>query len=66
MQSYVRVSGIVFALITLLHLVRSLAGFPVRAGGLEIPSWPSWLAILLFGSLCVWAFRLLRGAQGST
>jgi len=29
---------------------------PVQVGGVDIPVWISWLAIVLTGGMCAWAF----------
>jgi hypothetical protein len=63
MRTYLQVSGLIFGLITVLHLGRLLIDLPVQAGGTLIPSWPSWVAVLGFGTLAVWALRLLRGTR---
>jgi len=37
--------------------VRALNQWPVHVGTLEIPVWASWIAMVVAGSLCAWAFR---------
>ncbi len=37
--------------------VRAFAQLPVHVGSFEIPFWASWVAAVVTGSLCVWAFR---------
>ncbi|BCL76647.1 hypothetical protein JHS3_23830 [Jeongeupia sp. HS-3] len=54
---YVVVSGALFGAIAVIQAVRALNQWPVHIGSLEIPVWASWLAALVAGSLCVWAFR---------
>lgn len=58
MQSkYAVVSGVLFGVIAVLQAVRALNQWPVHVGGFAVPVWASWLAALVAGSLCIWAFR---------
>ena len=36
---------------------------PVQVGAQSVPVWASWLAVLVAGSLGVWAFRTARQAR---
>ena len=56
-NKYLVVSGAIFGVVAVLHAVRALNQWPVHVGTLEIPVWASWLAMVVAGSLCVWAFR---------
>jgi hypothetical protein len=40
-----------------LQAVRALNQWPVHVGTFEVPVWASWVAMVVTGSLCVWAFR---------
>ncbi len=53
---YVVVSGLVFGFIALAQLVRAVNQMPAQVGSVEIPIWVSWLAVILAGSMCAWAF----------
>lgn len=59
-KNYLIVSGIIFGLITLGQLVRLTFQIPVQVGPMNIPIWPSFIAVSLALALCIWAFRLLR------
>jgi hypothetical protein len=37
-----------------------VAELPVRVGSTDIPVFASWIAALVAGALCVWAFRSRR------
>ena len=50
--------GIVFTLIAALHLVRSIAGWPMRLNQWDIPVGASVVAFLLASTLAYVAFRL--------
>ena len=56
-NKYAVVSGAVFGLVALGQVVRAFEEVPVHLGSFEIPVWASWVAAVVAGSLCVWAFR---------
>jgi hypothetical protein len=56
-SSYRTVSGFVFGLIALLQGIRAVVQVPVQIGTTAIPVWVSWVAVVVAGALCVWAFR---------
>ena len=57
LSKYVVVSGVLFGVIAVLQAVRALYQWPVHVGGVDIPVWVSWVAMVVTGSLCVWAFQ---------
>ena len=63
MRAYIQISGVVFGAIALLHIVRLLLDWPAQIGGLTVPLWISWIAILAAGAFCGWAFRLVGQAR---
>jgi hypothetical protein len=56
-SGYRSVSGAVFGLIALLQGIRAVMQVPVQVGTTTIPVWVSWVAVMVAGALCVWAFR---------
>ena len=61
MQSrYAVVSGTVFGVVAVIQAIRALNQWPVRVGPFAVPVWFSWLALVVAGCLCVWAFRSPR------
>jgi hypothetical protein len=56
-KNYIVVSGLVFGVITLAQVLRAVMQLPVHVGGFEIPVWASWVAAVVAGGLCAWAFR---------
>ena len=54
---YQTVSGLVFGLIALGQGIRAVRQLPVQIGSKAIPVWVSWIALVVAGGLCVWAFR---------
>lgn len=59
-KKYIIVVGFLLAVIAVLHLVRLVYVWPVAIGGLEIPMWASWLAVLVAGALALYGFNLSR------
>ena len=62
-RTYNIVAATLFLIIAVLHLLRVILGWPARIGGLDIPLWASWLAILVAGGLAYCGFRLSGGAH---
>ena len=59
-NSYMIISGTIFGLITLGQLIRLIYRVPVQIGALNLPLWPSVIAVIVAFGLCIWAFRLAR------
>jgi hypothetical protein len=59
-SSYNLVSGVVFALVALVHLYRAVQAIPVRVGDSFMPVGFSWAAVVGAGLLSIWAFRSAR------
>ena len=57
---YLKVSGSIFALVTLGHLTRLTLQVPVQVGTWTVPLWPSVIGAVVTLLLCVWAFRSLN------
>ena len=56
-NKYVVVSGVLFGVLAVVQAVRALNQWPVQVAGFDVPVWVSWVAMIVAGSLCVWAFR---------
>jgi hypothetical protein len=56
-SGYRTVSGVAFGLIALGQGTRAALQVPAQVGGTSIPIWISWVAVVVTGALCVWAFR---------
>ncbi len=52
-----RVVGVVFALMAAAQVLRLVWRPDILVNGHRLPLWPSVIAILVLGSLSVWAFR---------
>ncbi|HEY8010853.1 MAG TPA: hypothetical protein VIE67_07610 [Rudaea sp.] len=59
-NKYATVSGAVFGLVAILQAIRAFNDWPVQIGPIAVPVWFSWLAVVVAGGLCVWAFRSQR------
>ncbi|MSO83735.1 MAG: hypothetical protein EXQ53_10645 [Acidobacteria bacterium] len=58
MRRDILVSGLFLTLLTCAQLLRLLMRWPVMVAGVDIPLWASVVAVLVAGSLAVWAFRV--------
>jgi hypothetical protein len=57
MRRYELVSGVLFSIIALAQLTRTLLAWPVQVDGFNVPVWFSGVAFLITASLAIWAFR---------
>jgi hypothetical protein len=55
-----RVAGLIFAVFCLGHVLRIIAQADVIIAGYRIPMWPSYVAIVVGGSLSVWLLSLSK------
>jgi len=53
-----RVSAVIFIVIAVVHVVRVAVHLQLQIGGQPIPMWPSILAVIIFGFLGIWMWRL--------
>lgn len=65
MRAYAQVSGVIFALVALGHLLRVIAHWPLVIGGRPLPALASLVVFLAAGAMSVWAWRMLAGPRGS-
>ncbi len=57
-RTYLKVTGAIFAVIAVLHLLRVINGWEAVIGGWFVPIWFSWAAIIIAGYLAYSAFTL--------
>ena len=62
-KMYATVSGILFALVALAHLVRLLTHSAFVVGGWSVPSWGSLVAVVVTGFLSYSGFRIAAAAR---
>ena len=61
---YTMVSGVFFALLTCVQLLRVVMGWPVRVASVDVPVWASVVAAVVVGALATWSFRVSARAGG--
>ena len=59
-RTYFAVSALIFGLVALLHLLRSVNQWVFQVGPLILPPWLSWIGMFIAAALSVWGFRLAR------
>ena len=59
-KTFTTITGILFSLIAVLHLLRLLLHWDAVIGGWAVPTWVSGLALVLSGSLAYSAFTLRK------
>ena len=57
-QKYCVVSGVLFALVALAHLLRIVYGMSVQVDDFVVPMLASWIGFIVPASLAVGAFRV--------
>ena len=63
MRAYVQVSGIVFTLVALGHLLRMVARWPLLLAGRPLPGVVSLIVFLVAGGMSLWAWRILANPR---
>ena len=56
-RTYNTLTAALFLIIAVAHLLRIIFGWPAQIGGLDIPVWVSWLALVVAGALAYFGFR---------
>lgn len=59
-RQYCVVSGILFALVALAHLLRIVNDIPVLVDEYDVPMLLSWIGFAVPAVLAFWAFRLTK------
>lgn len=59
-KNYCMISGTLFALVALAHLLRIIYGMSVQVDDYSVPMLVSWIALVVPAALAAWAFRLSR------
>ena len=57
-RPYLVVSGLIFGVVAVGHLLRVVNGWTFEVGPWSLPMWASWLGTAAPSLLGVWAFRL--------
>jgi hypothetical protein len=61
---YELVSGIIFTVMAIAQLTRTVLGWPVQVDLFTVPVWLSGVAFLITGGMAIWAFRSGRNPAG--
>lgn len=59
-KAYLIISGSIFGLISIMHMVRLINRWTFQLGDWTFPVWISWFGLFISGTLCLWAYRLAR------
>ena len=59
-KPYFPITGIIFAIITILHLLRIIYSWPALIGTFKVPLWLSWVALIIGGYLAFISFSLFK------
>jgi hypothetical protein len=59
-KTYIGVSGVIFAIVAVMHALRLWRGWEILIGGWYAPAWASALAVAAAGYLAFSAFSLRR------
>jgi hypothetical protein len=65
MKSYLIVTGVLFGVIAIVHLLRLIYGWPAQIGGWNMPLWLSWVGVLIASALCAWSLLLVRRGRAT-
>ena len=61
-RTFCTLAAAVFALVALLQLIRIAMGWSVALNGVDMPFWPSWIAVVVAGALSFAGFHAaMRG-----
>lgn len=58
-KTLLQVTGAIFGLIAVLHLIRALSGWQANIGLWQVPMWLSWIVVVVAGYLAyaAWTAR---------
>jgi hypothetical protein len=60
-NAYLTITGILFGIMAIVHVLRLLTGWPAMLGEWQVPTGFSVSGALIGTALCVWSIFLLRG-----
>lgn len=59
-ETYIKATGLIFSVITVLHVLRLIFGWDAVLGGWQVPVWLSFIAAALGGFLAYSAFKFSK------
>ena len=64
-KEYCFVSGVLFSLVALAHLLRIVYSMSIVVESVAVPMLVSWIGMTVTAVLASWAFRLSRGSSAA-
>jgi hypothetical protein len=64
-KTYCTVSGVLFALVAIAHLLRIGYGMSIQVDGYGVPMFVSWFGLLVPAGLAFWAFWITRESSAA-
>ena len=61
-RRYCTVSGVLFSLVALAHLLRIVYGMSIQVDEYVVPMLVSWIGLAVPAGLAFWAFRITRNS----
>lgn len=58
-RTYLLISGVIFGLVCLGHLLRVVFNWPLVIGALEVPMAISWMGMIITAGLVAWVIAML-------
>ncbi len=55
---WLRITGTIFGIVAIIHLLRIVTGVTVLIGGCSLPMWVNWMGLVATGFLCYWLWRM--------
>ena len=59
-KNYALVSGLIFAIVALVHLLRLVQGWDLVVAGYLVPMWVSWIGLIIPGVLGYYGLTLSK------
>lgn len=59
-KNYCTISGVLFSLVAIAHLLRIVYGSAILVDDYAVPMLASWIGLLVPATLAIWALRLSR------
>ena len=59
-KNYCVVSGVLFLLVALAHMLRIVNGMSIQIDDFSVPMLASWIGMVVPAGLAFWAFRITR------
>lgn len=64
-KQYCAVSGVLFSLVALAHLLRIVSDMPIQVDEFAVPMLVSWIGFAIPAALALWAFQISRGSDAA-